>query len=201
MELRTDIFSGFEILLASKSPRRRQLLEMAEIPFQIIDLISVDETFPNNISASEVPMFLSQKKANAYSDILCQNQIIIAADTVVIIDNQILGKPQNAEEAIEMLTRLSGRSHVVVTGVTIMSLKKQVSFSVTTTVEFSQLKESDILYYVNTYKPFDKAGAYGIQEWIGAVGIKGISGSYYNVVGMPIHRLYDELHRFITYNY
>ena len=152
---------------------------MAEIPFRIIDLISVAETFPNNISASEVPMFLSQKKANAYSDIL----------------------PQNAEEAIEMLTRLSGRSHVVVTGVTIMSLKKQVSFSVTTTVEFSQLKESAILYYVNTYKPFDKAGAYGIQEWIGAVGIKGISGSYYNVVGMPIHRLYDELHRFIADNY
>ncbi len=160
MELRTDIFSGFEILLASKSPRRRQLLEMAEIPFRIIDLISVDETFPNNISASEVPMFLSQKKANAYSDTLCQNQIIIAADTVVIIDNQILGKPQNAEEAIEMLTRLSGRSHVVVTGVTIMSLKKQVSFSVTTTVEFSQLKESDILYYVTNLLTRQERTAY-----------------------------------------
>ncbi|MCM1021603.1 MAG: Maf family nucleotide pyrophosphatase [Muribaculum sp.] len=190
-------FDKTDILLASKSPRRRQLLKMANIPYSLVKIKKVDESYPDSLTPEMVPVFLSQKKSQAYMPELSNNQVLITADTVVILGTSILGKPANEKEAIQMLKSLSGRKHKVVTGVTITSVQKQVSFFVSTDVEFDALTDSEIEYYVTKYEPFDKAGSYGIQEWIGAIGIKGISGSYYNVMGLPIQRLYRELQNFI----
>lgn len=194
------IFSSVEILLASKSPRRSQLMQMAAIPFKLAKIKDVDEVYPATITADEVPAYLSQIKAAAYKTELNDKQVVITADTVVILGDMILGKPHDANHAIDMLSMLSGNVHRVVTGVTVMSADKNITFSVESEVEFGKLTSEQIRYYVETYKPFDKAGAYGIQEWIGAIGIKGINGSYYNVMGLPIHRLYHELCRFVQSN-
>ncbi len=197
MESPDKIFVTVEILLASKSPRRRQLMEMAAIPFRVADIKDVDEVYPNNLKADEVPAYLSQIKAEAYRTELKDSQVLITADTVVILGDTILGKPRDADDAFSMLSMLSDNTHKVVTGVTILAAKKRVTFSVESEVVFGSLTPEQIRYYIENYKPFDKAGAYGIQEWIGAIGIKGIVGSYYNVMGLPIHRLYHELCRFI----
>lgn len=184
------------LLLASKSPRRRELLKMLDLQFQIVDVKEVDEIYSDDIKPEDVPAFLSQLKATAYMSELKQGDILITADTVVILNNEIIGKPRNEEDAKIMLGKLSGETHKVVTGVTLTSTKKSVTFSTVTDVVFSSLTQDEIDYYVSAYKPLDKAGAYGIQEWIGAVGVEEIRGSFYNVMGLPVNRLYRELKQF-----
>ena len=172
------------IILASQSPRRKQLMEMAEVAFEVI-IADVDETNPPGMPGELVPEHLSKKKADAVRH-LASDAIVIAADTVVLLDHLILGKPTDAANAVDILKRLSGRMHKVVTGVCIRQGEKEVSFSITTEVYFRPLSEAQITHYVTRYKPFDKAGAYAIQEWIGVTGIEKINGDYYNVMGLPI---------------
>lgn len=186
----------YQVLLASASPRRRELLGQLGVKFEIATPIEVDESYPATMPAVEVAPFLSKLKAEAYKALIDANQLIITADTVVINDEEVLGKPISNDDAINMLSSLSGHTHEVVTGVTITSAEKQVTFSVCTQVEFAQLTTEEIREYVEVFAPMDKAGAYGIQEWIGCIGVKGINGSFYNVMGLPLHRLYSELKDF-----
>lgn len=183
------------IILASASPRRRELLRMIVPEFEIASGIDVDETYPAELPAEQVPVYLSQLKAEAYRSRVGADDVLITADTVVIVDDVILGKPADRAEAVEMLTTLCGRSHVVVTGVTITTATAQESFAQATTVHFDPLSTTEIEHYVDCYRPFDKAGAYGIQEWIGAAAIRGIEGSFYNVMGLPIHQVFLALRR------
>lgn len=181
------------LLLASKSPRRRELLKMLDLPFEIVDGKDVDESYPASLEAEKVPEFLSRIKADAYSPYLKDDDILITADTVVILDGEIIGKPKDLEDAKRMLAKLSGKVHKVATGVTLTDMKKSVTFSTVTDVTFAPLTSEEISFYVDNFRPLDKAGAYGIQEWIGAVGVARIEGSFYNVMGLPVHRLYNEL--------
>lgn len=187
---------GRRLLLASASPRRRQLLSQLAVPFEIAATIEVDERYPDGLDAMEVAPYLSRLKAEAYKPALTGRDVLVTADTVVINGGKVLGKPADSAQACEMLAALSGRSHHVVTGVTLSSIDKSTTFSAVTEVEFAQLTDSEIDFYVNAFSPLDKAGAYGIQEWIGCVGVKRISGSYYNVMGLPLHRLFTELKNF-----
>ena len=186
----------YKILLASKSPRRRELLQQLRIPFNVVTLGGIDESFPDSVPLVDVPQFVSEKKADAFQKIIIDNELVITADTMVICENKILGKPHDAKEAKEMLSLLAGKTHQVATGVTVTAKDRRTSFTTVTEVTFSPLTDEEISYYVNNYQPFDKAGAYGIQEWIGAVAVSGIKGSYHNVMGLPIHRLYQELKLF-----
>lgn len=184
------------LILASASPRRHELLKMIIPVFDIATGLEVDESWPDDMIPDEVPVYLSRIKAWAYSDrVQTQNDVLITADTVVIVDDDILGKPSSRDEAIEMLTRLSGRSHRVVTGLTLTTLNGSHSLSQCTIVHFDTVPYEDIIHYVDTYRPYDKAGAYGIQEWIGAAAIKGIEGSFYNVMGLPVHALFKALRK------
>ena len=187
---------NYKILLASQSPRRKELLSQLGISFETIILHGIDESYPKSISVEEVAEFISIKKSEAFASVIKDNELVITADTVVVCDNDVLGKPANYLDAIEMLKKLSGRIHKVITGVTISTKKKTRSFSVSTDVEFASITNEEIEYYVENYKPYDKAGAYGIQEWIGYMGIKGIKGSFYNVMGLPVQRLYALLKTF-----
>lgn len=190
------MLENYKVILASNSPRRRELLGMLDIPFEIAESRDIEETYPADLDPEKVPEFLSRLKAEAYSDSITPDNILITADTVVICGNEILGKPASGEDAVDMLMKLSGRSHKVVTGVCVTSAGYQESFSTVTIVEFDSLRANEIEYYVSHYSPLDKAGAYGIQEWIGAVGVKGIDGSFYNVMGLPVNRLYNVLRKF-----
>lgn len=181
------------LLLASQSPRRRELLSLLDIPFKITEIKQVDETYPSDMEVEKVPAYLSQLKASAYKNELTDEDILITADTVVILENRIIGKPKDLEEAKEILSSLSDKTHKVITGVTLTSGNKSATFSTVTEVTFSKLTVEEISYYVEKYRPLDKAGAYGIQEWIGAVGVARINGSFYNVMGLPIRKLYEEL--------
>lgn len=185
--------AGKRILLASHSPRRRELIAMLGIDFSIAELIEVDESYPADMPADTVAEYISRKKAEAYAATLTADTILITADTIVLVDGEILGKPHSEASAKEMLRKLSGKSHKVITGVTLSTVDAIQSFSAVTTVNFDNLSDKEIEYYIENYHPFDKAGAYGIQEWIGAAGIKGIEGSYYNVMGLPVHQLYKFL--------
>ena len=180
-----------KIILASQSPRRKDLLELLDLNFTV-EVREVDEVFPESLDATKVAEYLANLKAAAFTNIPA-DQIVITADTVVVLDEQILGKPKDKAEAVKMLQSLSNRSHKVITGVCIKSKDKTVSFSNTTKVFFKKLTSSEIEYYIESYKPFDKAGSYGIQEWIGAIGITKIEGSYFNVVGLPIQELHKQL--------
>lgn len=181
-------------ILASGSPRRRELLSMLDIDFRVDTSKSVDEIVPSGTSAAEVPALLSRIKAAPYLDSLKEDEVLITADTVVILDDEVIGKPANLDEARRTLARLAGRTHQVITGVSIGRPGKPLeTFSEVTEVIFDPLTEAEIDYYVDRFKPLDKAGAYGIQEWIGAAAVKGIRGSYYNVMGLPIHALYNRL--------
>lgn len=184
------------ILLASKSPRRQELLKMLDVDFKIVDGRDVDEVYPSDLSKAKVPEFLSQLKASAYKDMLEERDILLTADTIVLLHDEIIGKPKSLEDAKSMLSKLSGNIHKVITGVTLTSITESKSFSVVTDVKFAPLTSEAIDYYVETYRPLDKAGAYGIQEWIGAVGVEGIEGSFYNVMGLPVHQLYRHLLHF-----
>jgi len=184
-----------DILLASKSPRRSSLLEKAGFEF-VIKTLEVEESYPSDLLVEEVPEYLAIKKANGNKSLLMEGQIMITADTVVIFENEIFGKPKDANHAYNMLGKLSGNSHTVITGVCILSKEKKVSFSDAAYVTLATLSESEIRYYVDTYKPFDKAGSYAIQEWIGICKIDKIEGSYSNIMGLPMQKLYPALTEF-----
>lgn len=186
----------YQIILGSGSPRRQELLSGLGIEFKIQVIPDVEEIYPDNLAADEIPLYLSRLKASAYDSIIESNQLIITADTVVICNNEVMGKPKDFDEAFYMLKKLSDRTHQVITGVTIKTSKLIKSFKVITEVEVSKLTDDEIKYYIETCHPYDKAGAYGIQEWIGYIGIKGINGSFYNVMGLPLQRLYEELKQF-----
>lgn len=184
----------YPIILASKSPRRQELLSLMGIDFKVV-LKEVDESFPDNMPRDEVAAFISHKKAMAFDDSIT-NEIVITADTIVCLDDLILGKPTDEADAFKMLKILSGRMHKVITGVTILHQHHIHTFSDTTSVYFNNLSDSDIHYYIENYQPFDKAGAYGIQEWIGLVGINKIEGSYTNVMGLPTEKLNIQLRKY-----
>jgi len=179
------------IILASKSPRRQELLKLMGFDFQVF-LREVDESYPPGLSPSEIAVYISEKKAKAF-DLLIENEIVITADTIVSLDGNIMGKPENEDHAFEMLSELSGKRHDVITGVSLLKNHKVSSFYELTEVFFKEISAEQIRYYINTCQPMDKAGAYGIQEWIGLVAVDRINGSYSNVVGLPTHRLYSEL--------
>jgi septum formation protein len=186
----------YKLVLASNSPRRKELLKGLDIDFEVRLIEGIDESYPADVQIKDVPMYIAQKKAQAYLNTIQPDDLIITADTVVILDNEILEKPANKEEGIRMLKKISGKTHKVVTAVVMTTKDKQKSFSVESKVDFSELTDQEIIYYVNKYKPFDKAGAYGIQEWIGYIGVRAIEGSFYNVMGLPVQRLYKELNDF-----
>lgn len=192
-----DKLKNYRLILASQSPRRRQLLSDAGLEFTLADRFECDETFPQDMPAEDVAEYLSRLKSDAYPEPLADGDILLTADTVVIADNRVLGKPSDRAEAIEMISLLSGCDHEVITGCTLRTATRQRSFSVRSKVHFRALDREEIEYYVDCYHPFDKAGAYGIQEWIGYVGIEGIEGSFYNVMGLPVQRLYSILKEFI----
>jgi len=183
------------IILASNSPRRRELMTIAGFEF-IVDSKNVDEAHPRDLAAELIPAYLAKKKAHAFMDEIMSNTIVIGADTIVILSEKIYEKPNDREQAIEMLSALSGQMHEVVTGVCILSKEKEVVFSEKTKVYFNELRKEEIEFYVENYKPYDKAGSYACQEWIGAVAINRFEGDYFNVVGLPINRVYQELKKF-----
>ena len=184
------------VVLASGSPRRRELLGLLDLNFTVDTSHAVDERVPDGLAAPEVPVYLSRLKADAFPLAESDSRLVITADTVVILDGEVLGKPRDEEDARAMLRRLSGRVQTVVTGVTVRTSERCETFSAESKVEFAELTDDEIDYYVTRYRPLDKAGAYGIQEWIGAAAIRGITGSFYNVMGLPVHRLYDVLKSF-----
>lgn len=191
-----DNLKKYHIILASNSPRRRELLAGLGIDFEVHVLPDIEESYPPTLPASQIAQYIAKEKARAYSKVMTDDQLIITADTVVIADNEVMGKPTDAADAYRMLRKLSGRKHQVVTGVCLTSTTAQRAFSVTTDVAFKQLTDDEIHYYIDRYHPFDKAGAYGIQEWIGYIGVTGLEGSYFNVMGLPVQRIYTELSRF-----
>lgn len=188
-----DIFGKKRLLLASGSPRRRELTEQLGMEVVRAHLKDVEETYPDTLSAAEVAPYLSRLKAEAYMGEIAPDEVLLTADTVVVDGDRILGKPRDEGEAHAMLRELSGHTHQVITGVTLASDKGMQTFSEVTEVEFAELTDDEISYYVEKYRPLDKAGAYGIQEWIGYIGIKGIKGDYYNVMGLPLRRVYEHL--------
>ena len=192
-----DKLKEFRVILASASPRRRELLKATGIEYQMAQKFECEESFPKSIAAEEVAPYLSALKSHAYPNTLEYNDILITADTVVVLNGKVLGKPTNEAEAYDMLSELSGSEHTVITGVTLRSADREHTFASSSTVRFAELSKEQIAYYIEQYRPMDKAGAYGIQEWIGYVGIEGIEGSFYNVMGLPIQRLCRELECFI----
>ena len=181
------------IILASNSPRRKELLAGLGLPFEVRVLQDIDESYPDDLPVSEVALYIAGKKADAYRATLADNELVITADTVVIVGEEILGKPVDEVDAERMLRLISGRTHQVTTGVCMLTSESERRFAVTTDVTFKQLSDDEIRYYITKYKPFDKAGAYGIQEWIGYIGVTGLHGSYYNVMGLPVQRIYETL--------
>lgn len=188
-----DNLKKYHIILASNSPRRRELLSGLGIAYEVKTLPGVDESYPATLSGEEIPLYISREKAAAYLPLIGADDLVITADTIVWLDGQVLGKPADEADACRMLRQLSGRTHQVITGVTLSAQTFQKSFSVTSEVEFAPLTEEEITYYVSHYRPLDKAGAYGVQEWIGFIGVRRLAGSYFNVMGLPVQRLYQEL--------
>ena len=180
-----------KIVLSSNSPRRKELLGELGIDFEVRVIEGIDETYPKELSVEEVPQYIAREKARVY--IVGKDEVLLTADTVVVLGNEIMGKPHDEAEAMRMLRQLSGKTHQVITGVCLKTSDKQVTFSDITDVSFADLTDEEIKYYVDNFRPLDKAGAYGIQEWIGLAGVTGIKGSYFNVVGLPVHRVYAEL--------
>jgi septum formation protein len=185
----------YRILLASKSPRRKELLAGLNISFEVASL-EVEELFPEKLPMEEIPVFLAKLKAEPFKSEIDDRTLVITADTIVWIDGEVLGKPLDHFHAVEMLRKLSGRKHTVVTGVCLTSRTKQVAFYSSTDVWFKKLSDQEIEYYLSLYHPYDKAGSYGVQEWIGYIAIDRIEGSYFNVMGLPVQHLYEELRRF-----
>ena len=186
----------YHIILASNSPRRKELLAGLDIPFDVRVIDGIDESFPQDLLTKDIAGYIAKKKADAYQQAMAADELIITADTIVILGQKVMGKPKDAAEAVRMLHELSGHTHQVITGVCLTTKEKQVNFSVETDVTFKTLTDEEIHYYVEHYRPFDKAGAYGIQEWIGHVGVTGMNGSYFNVMGLPVQRIYEALRMF-----
>ncbi|HEV8285979.1 MAG TPA: Maf family nucleotide pyrophosphatase [Chitinophagaceae bacterium] len=184
-----------KIILASQSPRRKQLLEWAEIPFEVV-VKGTDETFPAGLKVEETAIHIAREKAVAVQSTLSEDAIILAADTIVVLKGRIIGKPKDREEAVRILSDLSGQKHMVITGVVIRQGEKEISFADSTDVYFHELSKEQIEFYIDKYKPYDKAGAYAIQEWIGVVGIRSVTGDFYNVMGLPVSRVIRELKTF-----
>jgi len=187
-----DHLKNYHIILASQSPRRQELLRGLNIPFEV-KVIEVEETYPKGLVGVDIPMYLSEKKANAFNGLMDETTMLITADTIVWHEGKVFGKPTDRKNATAMLKALSGKTHQVITGVCISTLQKRKVFSVISEVRFASLNSSEIEYYLDNYQPYDKAGSYGVQEWIGFVGVEFIEGSYFNVMGLPIQRLYNEL--------
>lgn len=185
----------YEIILASKSPRRQQLLDDLGLKFSIQSM-DIDEVFPENLEMTEIPVYLAEKKAKAFRHQLKANQLVITADTIVWLEGQVLNKPADYNDGFRMLKELSGKKHQVITGVCFLSNEKKVSFYALTDVWFKPLNDDEIRYYLERYQPYDKAGAYGIQEWIGHIGIYRIEGSFFNVMGLPVQSVYEHLKEF-----
>lgn len=183
----------FDIVLASKSPRRQQLLTEIGIKFRVVNHLDMEEVYPSVLKREEIPLYLAKAKASFYESYLEQNTLLITADTIVWLENEVVGKPVDAEDAVHMLTRLSGNMHEVFSGVCLKTVSGEKTFFASSKVYFRKISEEEIRFYVDNYKPFDKAGAYGVQEWIGYVGVEKIEGSYYNVMGLPVQKLYCEL--------
>lgn len=188
---------GFKLILASNSPRRRELLAGLGYPYEVRVLDDIDESYPESLRGSDIASYISRMKANAYRTIMADDELIITADTIVCLDEQVLGKPADEAEAIAMLRSLSGRTHQVYTGVALTTKEYQTDFVSCSHVTFAKLTEEEIHHYVTLYRPMDKAGAYGIQEWIGYIGVERIEGSYFNVMGLPVQRLYTELKKIL----
>ena len=184
---------NYRVVLASNSPRRRELLAGLGIDFEVRVLPDIVEGYPDGLSATQIAEYIAREKADAYRQQMGADELIITADTIVVCGGEVLGKPADAADARRMLHLLSGRTHQVVTGVCLMTAQRQRCFAVETDVTFKALSDEEISYYIERYRPFDKAGAYGIQEWIGYIGVTGINGSYFNVMGLPVQRLYSEL--------
>ena len=191
------VAQGYKIILASNSPRRKELLAGIDVQFEVRVIQDIDESYPSDLPTKNIAEYISHKKAAVYQQQMAPDELIITADTIVVLGNEVMGKPHDEADARRMLRELSGRTHQVITGVTLTTIEKQTSFSVETDVTFKQLSDSEIDYYVSHYKPFDKAGAYGIQEWIGHIGVTGLQGSYFNVMGLPVQRIYEALSKFV----
>ena len=182
--------------MASNSPRRKELLAGIDVPFEVRVMDGIDESYPDTLPIQDIAEYIAKKKATAYRETMAGDELVITADTIVVLGSKVMGKPHDANEASSMLRQLSGQTHQVITGVTLTTKERQMSFSVETDVTFKNLSDEEIDYYVTHYRPFDKAGAYGIQEWIGHIGVTGMSGSYFNVMGLPVQRIYEALKTF-----
>ena len=188
---------NFHVILASNSPRRRELLAGLGIPFEVKVLPDIDEHYPDALPVSQIAEYIAQEKAEAYKAVMADNDLIITADTIVVAAGEVMGKPCDAADARRMLHKLSNCTHQVITGVCLTTKAQQKAFSVTTDVTFKQLTDDEITHYIEHYRPYDKAGAYGIQEWIGYIGVTSLNGSYFNVMGLPVQRIYTELSKLI----
>ena len=188
-----DNLEKYKVILASGSPRRRELMAGLVVNYEVRILPDVDESYPDTLQGEEIPLYIAKEKADAYIPMMQPDELIITADTIVWLDGKVLGKPRDREDALQMLRTMSGRTHEVFTGVCITTTDWQRSFTAQTEVRFATLSEDEIIYYVDNFKPMDKAGAYGVQEWIGFIGVENISGSYYNIMGLPVQKLYREL--------
>jgi septum formation protein len=191
-----DELNKFKIILASRSPRRQQLLRELGLTFEVV-AEDYDETYPSGLTGEEIARYVAYEKSALFRNKLSDNEIVITADTIVWCNNKVLGKPADREDAIAILKEISGNTHEVITGVSILTKNREITFSDSTRVTFELFSEEEILYYIDNFKPYDKAGAYGIQEWIGIIACSHIDGSYFNVVGLPVQRLYKELIRFV----
>ena len=188
-----DNLEKYKVILASGSPRRRELMAGLGVNYEVRILPDVDESYPDTLQGEEIPLYIAKEKADAYIPMMQPDELIITADTIVWLDGKVLGKHRDREDALQMLRTMSGRTHEVFTGVCITTTDWQRSFTAQTEVRFATLSEDEIIYYVDNFKPMDKAGAYGVQEWIGFIGVENISGSYYNIMGLPVQKLYREL--------
>ena len=188
-----DNLKKYKVILASNSPRRKELLAGLGVDYEVRTLPDVDESYPDALQGADIPLYIAKEKADAYRNMLQPGELMITADTIVWLDGRVLGKPKDREDALCMLRDMPGRTHEVFTGVCITTTEWQRSFAAQTEVRFAELSEEEITYYVDKFQPMDKAGAYGVQEWIGFIGVENISGSYYNIMGLPVQRLYKEL--------
>ena len=190
------VAKDYKVILASNSPRRKELLAGIDVKFKVRVIQDIDESYPSDLPTKNIAEYISRKKAAVYQQQMAPDELIITADTIVVLGDEVMGKPHDEADARRMLRELSGQTHQVITGVTLTTIQKQISFSVETDVTFKALSDSEIGYYISHYKPFDKAGAYGIQEWIGHIGVTGLQGSYFNVMGLPVQRIYEALSNF-----
>ena len=188
-----DNLEKYKVILASGSPRRRELMAGLGVNYEVRILPDVDESYPDTLQGEEIPLYIAKEKADAYIPMMQPDELIITADTIVWLDGEVLGKPRDREDALQMLRTMSGSTHELFTGVCMTTTDWQRSFTAQTEVRFATLSEDEIIYYVDNFKPMDKAGAYGVQEWIGFIGVENISGSYYNIMGLPVQKLYREL--------